>query len=267
MENFIQLVKYPEPMSVQGFEALSIGDSFNLFFKEFSTSVDKKMAALSKSVHQVNIDHAKKHIKSAGVMYVKNTGQEILTPEGFAPGMGSMMAHTKSVIAGVYLIASLRTESARLYDWMKQILTQGRVDQSFGWTISDFGRAVDRTENFIKNLPDRGRSVRYTLGQVYMSFEEFYDVVNEFNHTVSTLGGRDVEMIARDLSNVYSLSQLLVKKVKSSEFTLPLEGINDIEAVVNKFINLTNICGAVMVLLNELTAVFTAQADAICKMK
>jgi len=267
MENFIQLVKYPTPLEVGGIESLSIGDNFNLLFKEFSTSVDKKLSALSKSVHDVNIDHVIRHVKNNGVLYVKNTGAQILTPEGFSPGMGNMMAHTTAVVNGVYIITSLKTESSRLYDWMKQIIKNGRIDRGFGWTISDFTRALEQTENFIKNLPDRSRQATYSLGQVYVSFEEFYSVVNTFNNTVRTLGGRDVEMIAKDLANVYELGQLLVKKIKTNDILLSPESITDIEEVVNKFVHLTNICGAIMVLLNELTAVFTAQAKTITELK
>lgn len=267
MENFIELVKRPTPMSVQGFEALSIGESFNLFFKEFSTSIDKKMATLSKSIHAVDFQHVAKHIRDNNVLYVKNTGHEILTPEGFAPGMGNMMAHTKAVVEGVYIISSLKTEASRLYDWMKQILRNGRLDQSFKWTVGDFGNAVLKAENFIRNLPDNGRSVKYTLGQVYISFEEYFDCVNTFNSVVKTLGSRDVEMIAKDLSSIYDLGQLLVKKIQANDIRLTEQSVSDIEAVVNKFIELTNISGALMVLLNELTAVFTAQGDAIKHMR
>lgn len=267
MENFIQLVKHPEHLSVQGFEALSIGESFNLFFKEVANSIDKKMATLSKSIHPVDIDHVRKYLTKNNILYVKNTSLEILTPEAFTPGMGNMMAHTKALTEGVYVITTLKTEAARLYDWLKQIIKNGRMTTQFSWSIGDFGNAVTKAENFVRNLPDNGRQVRYNLGQVYISFEEFYEATNLFNNYVKTIGGRDIELMAKDLSNVYDLGQLLVKKIHANDIRFSQQAIDDIEAVVNKFIELTNISGALMVLLNELTAVFNAQAEALMKLK
>ena len=266
MENYIALVKEPELTTVQGFEALSIGESFNLFFKEVSSSIDKRLATLSKSVHTVDPEPVRQRV-AAGLLYVKNTGVEILTPEGFAPGLGNMMAHTQSVVEGIYLISSLRTEASRLYDWVKQIIKTGRVDTSFNWTVSDFDTAVGRAENFLRNLPDNGRSARFNLGQVYISLEEFFDTVKVYNNCVRCLGSRDIELVSKELSNVYSLGNTLSIKIKSSDIRLSDNSIQDIETVVQRFINLTNVCGAMMVLLNELSATFNAQIDTLAKLK
>lgn len=266
MENYIELVKYPQPMSVTGFEALSVGEKFNLFFKEFSGSIDKKLGIFSKSVHAVDYSPVQKRIEG-GLLYVKNTGVEILTPEGFAPGMGNMMAHTKSVTAGIYLISSLKTEASRLYDWLKQIIRNGRIDDTFRWTIGDFGSQVTKAENFIRNLPNHSRSVRYNLGQVYISFDEMFDTMNTFNNQVRLIGARDVELISKELTSVYELGGLLVKKIQANDIVIGEQGIADVESVVNKFIELTNICGAMMVMLNELTAVFNAQIKTLSEVK
>lgn len=266
MENYIELVKYPQPMSVTGFEALSIGENFNLFFKEFSSTIDKRMGCLTKSVHAIDYSPVQKRI-AGGLLYVKNTGVEILTPEGFSAGMGNMMAHTQQVVAGIYLISSLKTEASRLYDWLKQIIRNGRIEDTFRWTIGDFGSQVQKAENFIRNLPDNGRSVRFNLGQVYISFDEFFDTINVFNNSVRTLGSRDIELVVKELTRVYELGTLLVKKIQSNDITLGEQGIADIESVVNKFVELTNVCGAMSVMLNELTAVFNAQVKTLSEVK
>jgi hypothetical protein len=266
MENYIELVKFPRPMTVTGFEALSIGENFSLFFKEFSAAIDKKMGCLTKSVHIVDYSPVQKRIGS-GLLYVKNTGVEILTPEGFSAGMGNMMAHTQQVVAGIYLISSLKTEASRLYDWLKQIIRNGRIEDTFRWTIGDFGSQVEKAENFIRNLPDHGRSVRFNLGQVYLSFDEMFDVMNTFNNSVRTMGPRDIELVNKELTRVYELGTLLVKKIQTNDITLGEQGIADVESIVNKFIDLTNVCGAMAVMLNELTAVFNAQIKTISEIK
>lgn len=266
MENYIQLVKNPTPFTVQGFEALSIGESFNLFFKEFNLSVDKRLSALAKSVHKVDISGAENNIRTKKLLYVRNTGVSILTPQGYRSGLANMAAHTKAVTGGVYVISSLKTEAARLYHWLKQILKTGRLDTSFRWTVSDFDNAVNACENFIKNLPDTDRQSTFPLGQVYISFEEFYEVVGNFNNSVGMINARDIEIITRELTNVYELGNILVKKIHANDIVLNEVSISDIESVVNRFISLTNICGAMMVLLNELTAVLTQQASVLEKL-
>jgi hypothetical protein len=268
MENYIALVKNPDTLlSVQGMEAMSLGENFDLFFKEFSTSIDRRMAALSKSIHQVDYSAAKRNIEANKILYVKNTGVEMITPEGFQAGMGNMMAHTKAVVDGVYIVCSLKTEAARLYDWLKQIIKNGRVDKSFGWTIKDFDTALNKAENFVKNLPDNSRRLKFNLGQVYFNFDEFFACMITFNHGVSTLGGRDIELLAKELTNVHELGTLMVKKIKANELLVSEQGIADVEAIVNKFVSLTNLAGALLVLLNDLTAVFNEQAKTIAELK
>lgn len=263
----IQAVKYPNHMSVTGFEALSIGESFNLFFNELSVTIDKRMATLSKSIHVVDFNQVKKHLEKNNIYYVKNTAVEILTPEGYHPGMGNMMAHTKAVTDAVYIICSLKTEASRLYDWMKQIIQKGRMESQFKWTIGEFGIALNKAEDFIKNLPDNSRSLRYNLGQVYVSYDEVWAVMNVHNNAVRTMGSRDIELTAKVLTQVYELGQLLVKKIHANDILLSKEAISDIEHIVNKFAELTNVSGAMMVLLNELTAVFNAQLEVLGELK
>lgn len=265
--NYLALVQNPEPFTVQGFEALSLGENFKLFFKEFTSSIDSRMAVLSRSIHKVDVSPAHHNIFANKVMYVKNTGVEILTPEGFAAGMGNMMAHTKAVTDGIYIVCSLKTEASRLYDWLKQIIRTGRIDRSFNWSIRDFDNALSKTENFVRQLPNGSRKLKFSLGQVYFNFDEFFSCVDTFNNTVQTLGARDVEMLAKELSNVYELGQLLVHKIQSNELVIGEQGIDDIETIVNKFVGLTNLSGAILVLLNDLTAVFNEQVKTLASLK
>jgi hypothetical protein len=266
MENYIQLVKNPAPFTVQGFEALSIGESFSLFFKEINTSVDRRLAALSKSVHKVDIGGAENNVKTKKLLFVKHSGVQLLTPQGYRSGMANMASHSKAVCGGVYIISSLKTEASRLYHWLKQILKSGRLDTSFRWTVTDFDQALGQATNFIKNLPDQDRQSTFAMGQVYVSFEEFFEVASNFNNAVNMLNARDIELTAKELSNVYDLGSILVAKIHANDIVLAETAISDIESVVNRFVELTNIAGAMMVLLNELTAVFTDQAKTISKL-
>lgn len=253
----------PTHLSISGFEALSIGENINLFLKEIGGGVDRRLATLSKSIHPVEFMSVKRELEKNGILYVKNTTTQILTPEAFIPGMGNMMAYTKAVISGAYIIGSLKTEAARLYDWLKQVVVKGRMENDFKWAVSDFSTAFNKAETFLKDLPENGRSVTYNLGQVYMSFDEMWDVLNTYNNAVKTIGGRDVEILAKTWADVYNIGQLLVRKIKASDLIIDEETLTDIEQVVTKFSGLNNVAGAMMVLTNELSAVFTAQVAAV----
>jgi hypothetical protein len=260
-------IHYPAITTVAGFESLSIGESFSLFFAELSTSIDKRLSLLAKSIHTVNFDQTRLRLKKENILYVKNTTVPMLTPEGYLPGMGSMMLYTKNVALGVYIVSSLKTEASRLYDWLKDIVSKGRMGQEFRWSIGDFGQALTKAENFIKGLPDNGRTTTQNLGVVYSSFEEMWDVIHTYNVAVKNLGSRDAEMISKIITDVFEIGQLLVKKIKANDLILTPEAIAEVEGIVNRFRDFTNVAGVMMVLLNELTAVFQAQVKSLDALK
>lgn len=267
MNEMIHEINYPAITTVAGFEALSIGESFSLFFSELSTSIDKRLSLLAKSIHVVNFDQTRLRLKKENILYVKNTTTQLLVPEGYLAGMGSMMTYTKNVALGVYIVSSLKTEAARLYDWLKDIVSKGRMGQEFRWSIGDFGQALTKAENFIKGLPDNGRTTNQNLGVVYSSFEEMWDVIHTHNVAVKNLGSRDAEMIAKIVSDVFDIGQLLVKKIKANDLVLTPEAIAEVEGIVNRFRDFCNVAGVMMVLLNELTAVFQSQLKSLEALK
>lgn len=267
MENYIQLVKNEaSPLSIQGLEGLSIGESFKLFFKELALSTDTRLATLSKSVHKVSLSPAEANIRGKKLLYVKCTGAALLVPEGYRPGLANMAAHTKAVTNGVFIITSLKTEASRLYHWLKDIINTGRIDSSFRWTVTDFDKALMEALDFVKGIPENNNKQTYPLGQVYISFEEFFETVTRFNIAASTIGARDTEVLAKELTGVYELGELMVTKIKANDLVLSESAIREVESIVNRFIGFTNLAGAMMTLLNELTAVLEDQVKTISKL-
>lgn len=260
-------INYPSITTVTGFESLSIGENFRLFFGELSTSIDKRLSLLAKSIHSVNFDQTRTYLKKEKILYVKNATTPLLVPEGYAPGMGAMANYSKNVTLGVYIISTMKTEAARLYDWMKEIITKGRMGQEFRWSIGDFGQAITKAEQFIKSLPDNGRTTNQQLGVVYTSYEEMWDTIHNYNIAVKNIGGRDAEVIAKTIADVFDIGQLLVKKIQNNDLTITKEAISEIEAIVNRFRDFTNVAGVMMVLLNELTAVFESQVKTLSELK
>lgn len=263
---FIAAVKEPERLSVAGVEELSVGESFSLFFKEFSTSIDRKFSALSKPVHTVDVGLLRSAVRNRNINYLKNTGVDIVVPANYTPGIANMMMYTKGVVEGVFLISCLKTEAVRLYDWLKQIVKTGRPSTQFRWSVTNFDVAMTRGVDFIRGLPDENRRLKAPLGQVYVNFEEMFDVADSFNAMVKTLGARDAEVAAKELQNVYDMGQILIEKIKNNELTFDKAVVLDIEITVNAFVELTNVCGAMMTLLNELSAVLREQIKTVAKL-
>lgn len=263
---FIQAVREPSPLEVTGVEEMSLGESFGLFFKEFSTSIDRKLASMGGSVHTVDGNKLRRAVESRKIMYVKNTGKDITVPGAYVPGIANMMMHTKGTVEGVFLISSLKTEAVRLYDWLKHMIKVGRADTNFKWSISNFDVAIDQADHFIRNLPDTTRRTRCPLGDVYVNFEEMYDVIDTYNSVVKNLNARDAEIAAKELRNTYELGNLLIAKIQSNELTFDKRTITELQFVFNKFVELTNLCGAMMTLLNELSAVLRAQIEEVSTM-
>lgn len=248
---------------VEGMEGLSVGERVSVFFKEFGTQVDRRMGSIKGSAHVVDFNSVKSVIDKKQILFVKNVGVEIVTPEGYTLGFGNMMMHTQAVIGGVYIISTLKTEAARLYDWLKEIIIKGRIDRSFQWTISDLDKSLLGASTYLGLLKDNGRKATFPLGKVYLNFQEYFAVTHAFNNAAATIGLRDFELISKEMTMVYDMGQLLVKKIKNNDLTLNDQGLRDIEYTVNHFLKLINVAGAMAVLFNELSAVLDAQGETI----
>lgn len=266
MKNFIEEVKQPSSLVLAGCEALSIGESLNAFFKEMNMSVDKKMAYLKGTIHEVDYSGVQRYIDKNKVEFIRNASKEITAPTYFSGEFGEMDEYVKHLVDGIIIINGLKTEANRLYDWLKNIVKTGRIDRSFKWSVTDFDNLVTSTDTFIKDLSD-ARKGKFYMDQVYNSFENSFDLMNRFNNAARSIKSRDIEMINNEVAMCYEMGSLLVTKIQSNTLLLAKGTLEDLQQVVDKFIHLVNLSGAVVGLLNELTAVFRSNLDDFKKMK
>lgn len=262
-EGYISLVKSKSLLEVTGVEGMTLTESFGAFFKEFSTSIDRKLSSMSGSVHTVDVKSLRRFVEQGKVQFVRNTGVEIVVPANFTPGLANMMQTVNGIVNGVIILNSLKTEGARLYDWLKQVVKTGRPPSRFRWTISNFDSAIDQSLHFIRNLPDENRRLKCPLGQVYVNFQEMIDVVEHFNAAVATIGSRETEMAHKELANAYSMGQILIEKIKANDVVLDKATMTDLECMINAFIELTNLAGALMTVTNEMSAVLREQIKTV----
>lgn len=266
MKNFIEEVKQPSSLQLAGCEALSLGESLAAYFKEFNLSIDKKMASLKGTIHEVNYSPVQKYLNNAGVSFVKNAGKETTAPSHFSGGFGEMDNYVQKLISGIIIVNGLKTEANRLYDWMKNIVKTGRIDRSFRWTVTGFDELVTEMENFIRELDDNRRG-KFYLDQVYNSFDNAFDLMNRYNNAVRTIKARDLELMDKEITMCYDMGSLLITKIKNNDMQMAKETLTDLQEVVDKFVHLVNICGVIMGLLNELTAVFQSNLDEFKRLK
>lgn len=265
-KDLVEEIKAPAPLEITGVESLSLRESMGLFFKEFTLAVDKKMGTLKSSLHTIDYAPTQNYLKKNGILFVAHAGAEITTPHYYQGQMGEMESYVRNLINGILLINGLKTETSRLYDWLKHIARTGRTDKSFKWSISDFNEVVDQADVFIKEL-EPSQNARFPLDQVYLRFEDCFTMINQYNLAVKSIKARDIEILSREISQVYELGSLLVTKIENNDLLLEQSAIDDIAMTVNGYIHLVNLSGAIMGMLNELTAVFEQQLEEFKKFK
>ena len=266
MFDMINEVKQPQLLALTGIESLGLRESMSLFFNEFNRSIDRKMSALKSSIHEIDYRSTQRYLESKDILFVRNAGVEITVPEYYSGAMGEMETYVRHLINGILIINGLKTETARLYDWLKSIVKRGRMDKSFSWAITDFDQCVEQTDTFIKDL-DPNNKAKFPLDQVYLRFDDAFMLINQYNQTAKSLKSRDIEILSRDITAVYEIGSLLVTKIEANDILLEKSALVDIQLVVNNYIHLVNVAGVVTGLLNELTAVFEAQLGEFRKMK
>lgn len=265
-KELIEEIRSPVPLEIAGVESLSLRESMGLFFKEFTRAVDKKMGSLKSSLHTIDYASTQNYLKKNDILFVAHAGAEITTPHYFQGQIGEMESYVRNLINGIMMINGLKTETSRLYDWLKHIVRTGRTDKSFKWSISDFHEVVDQMDVFIKEL-EPSQNPRFPLDQVYLRFEDCFTMINQYNLAVKSIKSRDIEVLSREISQVYELGNLLVTKIESNDLLIDKAAIDDIAMTVNGYIHLVNLSGATMGMLNELTSVFERQMEEFKKFK
>jgi len=255
--NFVSYVQNPTKLHISGVENLGVGESIRLFFEEFFTETDRKLAQFSSSLHTINWQAVEKELQARNVLYINNAQKRIPTPTYFDGGEGEMAFYIDNLITAVVVVDGFKTEIQRFYDWMKKVIKLGRIDSAYKWTVTGYDQEVGKISKFIKDLEEGKKT--YKLEECYVNFQEAFGLMNRFNQAVKSIGARDAEIMARDLKNVYSVGNLLVDKIKANDLVVDDYVIKGVQEKVNLFNELTSIVGACLGLINETTAVFDSQ--------
>lgn len=255
--NFVSHVKNPTLPMMAGVEELGIGESIRLFFEEFFTETDKKLALFQTSLHTINYSLVEKYLKDNNVLFINNADKKIPVPTYYQGGEGEMNYYIGNLVAAITVVELFKTEIGRFYDWIKVILRKGRADSAYKWTITDYDTKAGEVATFIKELTEGPKVAK--LGNTYVNFGEAFGLMQSFNNAVVSIKARDAEIMARELKGVYDVGSLLVDKIKANDIIVDAAVMGDIKNKVSMFNELVNVVGASLGLINEQTAVFESQ--------
>lgn len=259
---FLNDFKNPPAGVVIGAEDLSIGESFGLMFGELRTGFQKKWATMKSSAHEV--PYGNLPVKLKGVNYFKHVNDKLTIPGLFDPNKMEWETYCKGVLLAPLMLSTARTEASRMYKWMKEIAQRGVVGRTFSYSITSTQELINRSENFLSDLkPQPATST--VLKSLYPSFNTFFDSVDEYNLAVKSVKSQDVKVLVRELDEIFHIGSLVIDKLKDSKITLNESSIKALNDTLLDFNQLVNATGALMALLNEMTAVYKAQVEELTK--
>lgn len=259
-----QLTATPE---VDGMEALGIpklftpAEGFGIRLSAISLAVDKFLASMNSSIHQVDYRKAQLHTKGLG--YFDRASQPIPVPSQFNVKTMTMTDYVSACRKGVYLIEAFKTDSSRFYDWLRDVAAKGKVGGTFRYTITSTAGVIKDTGAFIKTLGNPTKETTIRLQDAYPSFNEMFKLMDEYNTSVKTLKGRDAEIIAKQLQLNANLGQLIIDRIGTSDIVFDEQDLDKILSSYAEFEDYMNLVGAMIGLLNELSAVFQDQCNTV----
>lgn len=257
MNNFLstytQGLDLPVFEYVAGEEKLSFPEHLREWFTGIYLAIQKLYAKFTFNIHKVDMTTELSLLKKDSTLFYKHGSVECPTPEYFVKTPMWMTTYVKSLNDGAVLMDILTTESATMYSRMKKFASTGVVPPTFKWVVTDTDKVIDRAEAFMSALKQNRGS--FMLKEVYSNPDEIASVVNIFNTTVRNFKSRDSEMLSAELKRVYDIASLSVEKLKVGDIPTNKDEILMLEGMFKTFSRLTNITGAMLVLLNEMAAV------------
>lgn len=249
---------------VDGLEALSIPERVRFFFKESSLGIDRVMGKISFNIHQVDVSKIVSVDRS--VNFLRNASVPVTIPAYFNQKVCDWNTYQSKVLQSVLLAAQLHVEAQSFYDWLKDIVKTGKVAKLYQFNITDFDSLVAESREFISAL-QKSDSLKKPIGELYDSFGKMNEQITRFNLNVKPLKARDVEILDKSFNNIYDIGSLLYRKIEASDIVISSGDLDIIKERIQTIVEALNVTGAMVGLLNELTAVYRSQVAEIQKLK
>ena len=104
-------------------------------------------------------------------------------------------------------------------------------------------------------------SKRKPLGELYDNFGLMGEHIARFNLNVKPLKARDVEILDKTFNNIYDIGNLLYRKIEANDIVISKDDLDLVKDRIQMVVKALNVTGAMVCLLNELTALYRSQID------
>lgn len=245
------------PGTVEGNEALTVGEKLSSFFKEISVGIDSFNARnFNKSIHKVDGIEIWNKLGASNVYFDVST-KHIPTPVMFNPAKVSFKNYVEYILKTVPLLKLVDTQTDQVYRGLKTIAATGKVP--FTLANVDGSILINETRAQFANVLEDSRVYTRAVNEVYPNFSGAYELAVEFNKIVDSLKSRDVEIVATRGNQVINILNILKPKIDSSTVILNEKEVALVNSTVSNLIDNITFTGVMMAQLSELTRVLQLQ--------
>lgn len=245
------------PGSVEGNEALTVGEKLGSFFKEISVGIDSFNAKnFNKSIHKLEGIEIWNKLGAANIYFDVST-KHIPTPVFFNPKRVSFAQFVEYVLHAVPILKLVDSQAEMVYRGLKTLTATGKVP--FSISNVDTTYQINEARGHVKDVLEDTRVYTRALNEVYPNFSGAYDLAKQFNDVTETLKARDVEVTAKRGDQVIYMLKLLKPKIDASQIVLQPREIEIVNDTVRNLIDNITFAGLMLSQLSELTRVMTMQ--------
>lgn len=253
------------PETVEGNEALTVGEKLSSFFKEISVGIDAFNARnFNKSIHKVEGIGIWKSLGAANIYFDVST-KHIPAPVMFNPAKISFKNYVEYILKAVPVLKLVDTQCDQVYRGLKTIAATGKVP--FTLASNDTSIMVNETRAQFANVLEDSRVYTRAINEVYPNFSGAYELMDEFNKIVDTLKSRDVELTARRGEQVINILNILKPKIDASSVILNPNQITLINNTVSNLVDNITFAGVMLAQLSDLTRVLQLQVQEAAKLR
>lgn len=253
------------PETVEGNEALTVGERFSSFFKELSLGVDTFNAKnFNKSIHTVTGIDIWKKLGNDNVYFDVST-KHIPAPVMFNPNKISFQNYVEYILKAVPILKLVDSQAELVYRGLKTIAATGKTP--FSLSNVDNSILINETRAQFANVLEDTRVYTRAVNDLYPNFSITFDIMQDFNKIVDTLKSRDVEVMSKRADQVINIINILKPKIDSSSVILNEHEVNLVNNTISNLVDNLTFAGQMLAQLSDLTRVLQLQTQEAQKLK
>jgi len=253
------------PETVEGNEALTVGEKLGSFFKEISVGIDAFNARnFNKSIHKVEGIEVWKKLGAANIYFDVST-KHIPAPVMFNPTKISFRNYVEYILKAVPVLKLVDTQCDQVYRGLKTIAATGKVP--FTLASNDTSIMVNETRAQFANVLEDSRVYTRAINDLYPNFSGAYELMDEFNKVVDSLKSRDVELAARRGEQVINILNILKPKIDASSVILNPNQVALVNNTVSNLVDNITFAGVMLAQLSDMTRVMQLQVQEAAKLQ